>query len=97
MRPVQLADIEAAARVLLPLPASERKGRMTQLLAQAHTADRYRQTTGRPHSGFGVGTLMSAAASFPKSSRHSQFTQNELHAFAIVINALLAQQSNQSL
>jgi hypothetical protein len=59
MRPVQLADLEIAARVLAAMPA--RQSFIATLCKQADQADAYRKMHAKPHPKFGNGTLMSAA------------------------------------
>lgn len=92
MRAVQLADIEAAARVLMAVPVVERAGTMASLLQAADIADRYRKRLRRPHPHFGTGTLMSAAAKHAAAPRPARLTPDALQAFATVV-AVLAHQS----
>ena len=61
MRPLLLADLDVAARVLLALPETERDGEMSDLVATAEDADRHRQATGSLLPGAGDGSLLSAA------------------------------------
>ncbi|WP_052700896.1 DUF7742 family protein [Loktanella sp. S4079] len=61
MLQVQLADIEAAARVLYAVPAPARKAKAQELCRNARLAHAHRARTGFAHPRFGNGTLMSAA------------------------------------
>lgn len=88
MRPVHLADIEAATRVLLAYAAAQRAGLIATLIARADTADRYRKHTGKMHAVFGSGTLSSAAASYRQVPRPREINANVLSSFAIVISGL---------
>ncbi len=97
MRPVHLADIEVAARVLLMFDKMDRSRVASELISRANMADRFRKRLGRMHPNFGVGTLMSAAASYPIAPRSSRFAQDELRAIATVINSLLVNTRDQSL
>lgn len=96
MRPVQLADIEVAARVLMAVGARQRVGIAAQLIERAALADQVRLATGKAHPLFGSGTLMSAATSLPSSPRPAFLGPDELQAIAIVINGLLANLHHQS-
>jgi hypothetical protein len=60
MRPVLLADLDLAARVLLALPQARRARAMDDLLAVAERADRHRMATGRL-SADGDGSLLAVA------------------------------------
>lgn len=95
MRPVQLADIETAARVLMLAKPSTRADFMAKLLERAERADSYRQATGRPHPRFGTGTLMSAAAPYPKAGRVAGFLHDDLHAIHCVIDGLMERTKDQ--
>ncbi len=88
MRPVQLADIEAAARVLLCCAPKGQPALAAQLIAQADLADTYRKRLRKPHVVFGTGTLMSAASRHPQTGRLESFDKSNLDAFASVIKAL---------
>lgn len=97
MRPVHLADIEVAVRVLLALPPLDRVGIMSELIRSAEMADRYRKRWRRPHPAFGTGTLMSAAAHFRQAARPSQIDVDTLDALGVVIRCLSNDQTNQLL
>ncbi|SFR41526.1 hypothetical protein SAMN04488005_1658 [Yoonia tamlensis] len=66
MRPVQLADLEIAARVVAAQPAPARRAMVKLLCDQADMADIYRLGCGLAHPKFGTGTLMSAAMKHPQ-------------------------------
>lgn len=97
MRPVNLADIEVAARVLMALAPEERVGVMADLIRRADTAERYRKQSRRAHPAFGTGTLMSAAQVFDAAARPLSLGRDELRAYALVIAALIAHDTDQSL
>lgn len=97
MRPVHLADIEVAARVLLTLAPHDRADQMAKLIANADVADRYRKRLGCPHPVFGTGTIMSAAASFRQAARPGQMDANTLDALVVVIKGLADRRGNQLL
>ena len=61
MRPILPPDLDLLARVLLPLPAESRAGAISQILAAADLADRYRKRTGRLHLLHGDGSVLSQA------------------------------------
>ncbi len=62
MRPVLHADMVAAARVLLALPAGNRREKMREMLEQAAVADLYRKRLKRGHPLWGNGCLMAVAS-----------------------------------
>jgi hypothetical protein len=67
MRPILLADIDLAARVLLALPPGGRAMAMDSLLHRAARADAYRRATGRLLPGEGDGSLISVALGQPRA------------------------------
>jgi hypothetical protein len=91
--PVQLADIEVAARVLLATDPVRHDTVLSEIIARADAAERYCKKAGRPHPSFGGGTVMSATASYPKTPRVSFLADADLRAIACVINGLLANSS----
>lgn len=96
MRPVQLADIEMAARVLMCRAPDARAVAMQKMISQAVAAEQFRQTEGKPHPAWGTGTLMSSAAQRTTAPRPSALCADALHAYAIVIQALLAHATYQT-
>lgn len=56
-----MADVIAAARMLIAVPADQRRGRLRNLFDEAGKANAYRRQNGRPHPLWGDGSLMSAA------------------------------------
>lgn len=88
MRPVQLADIETAARVLMLLAPDARPAAIQVMIAQTEVADQYRQANDRPHPRFGMGTLMSSAARWHAAPRPAALGADVLHAYCTVLNAL---------
>ena len=97
MRPVQLADIEVAARVLMPIDPPARFRVMTEIVDRAVAADRYRKTCGRAHPDFGCGTLMSAAERYEKIARPVSCGRDYLACVVIVASVLTDRHSNQFL
>jgi hypothetical protein len=71
MRPVQLGDLEIAARVVATRPARDRHRVIKQLCDQAQLADEYRKECGKAHPRYGNGTLMSAAFKYPVPPRNA--------------------------
>lgn len=97
MRPVQLADIEIAARVLRIVPKDLRNSCVKQLLQQADVADRYRKRLGRPHPLFGAGSLMSAAMRHPKAPRPDACDHLHLDCIGLVVRQLAARAAHKNL
>jgi hypothetical protein len=62
MRQILVGDIIAAARSLLDVPPSKRANTLSEILFQAHAADKITKRTGMPHKTWGNGSLMAAAA-----------------------------------
>jgi len=88
MRPVQLADIESAARVLLLLEPGLRQAFIAQLCRNANLADRFRKRTGRRHPQHGTGSLMSAAMQHPVAARPAACRARYLDCLHLVISHL---------
>lgn len=61
MRQVLIGDLMAAARVIVPLPAQDRRPVLRRLLAETHAAHLYAKRFGRPHRLWGNGSLMARA------------------------------------
>lgn len=97
MRPVTLADIEVAARVLMAVTEQDRPKLMAELITRATVADRHRQQVRRPHPAFGTGTLMSAAQGFATAPRPLCLADDELCAYALVVGALIGFRTYQEL
>ena len=97
MRPIQLADIEAAARALCAVAADERIALAKEIYARADIADRYRKRLRRPHPEYGTGTVMSASTRFQQVLRPDCMTPTYLDAIAILGSTLRSGFSNQSL
>lgn len=95
MRPVNLADIEVAARVLMAVEEDDRPKTMADIIARADVADRWRRKLHRPHPVYGTGTLMSAAQAYSKAPRPLCIARDELYAYAVVIEALVARRTHQ--
>lgn len=87
MRQVLLGDIIAAARALLEIPPSDRAAAIKTMLYLAHSADKFRKRTGRPHKQWGNGSLMAAV---PKPKFHEPYLSsvNYLCALQLVLAAL---------
>jgi len=96
MRPVQLADLEAATRVLMRVAPETRRTVMHDMIACAQKADRYRIITGRPHPRWGTGTLMSRALRQQMAPRPAALEPDTLHAYAVALGAVMAHTSHQS-
>lgn len=88
MRPVHLADIETAARVLMLLAPDARAAAMQAMIGQTEAADHYRQANDRPHPRFGMGTLMSSALRWHVAPRPAALGSDALHAYCAVLKAL---------
>ncbi|RBW44337.1 hypothetical protein DS901_07990 [Loktanella sp. D2R18] len=86
MRPVQLADLETAARVVAASPA--RQAMIAKLCAQADQADAYRIAQGKPHPQFGNGTLMSAALKYDESVARGPCNKGFLRSLAALCTYL---------
>lgn len=61
MRAVHLADVMAAAQVLVTVPGSERVELRDRMLREAEIADRFTRRLGRLHPRWGNGTLKDVA------------------------------------
>lgn len=96
MRPVNLADVEVAASVLMAVAPEERATLMADLIRRADAADQYRQQSQHPHPAFGTGTLMAAAQAFDRAPRPSSLARDALRAYAVVIAALIAHSTHHN-
>jgi hypothetical protein len=96
MRPVQLADLDMAARVLVLVETGDRSRLAAEMCTKAHVADKYRKRIGRPHPEFGVGSLMAAAASYDKCSRPDACTIAYLECLQVVIGQIAANWQNHT-
>ncbi|MFC7704989.1 hypothetical protein ACFQXB_12355 [Plastorhodobacter daqingensis] len=83
-----MGDAIAAARMLLPLPRHERAAMMDRLLYEAHLADCCRKRLGRSHATYGNGTLMDAAARYPRQDEPFLDDADYLDALLTVLSAL---------
>ncbi len=92
MRPVQLADVEMAARVLMRSAPNKRAALMLDLIREAEIADAHRQQFGTPHMQFGTGSLLSRAARCDAAPRPPAMNRQVLDAYRAVIDALLSHQ-----
>ena len=63
MRPLLVADLDLAARVLLAVPGPGRRLEMDAMLETARRADLFRSSTGQLLVGEGDGSLLSVALS----------------------------------
>jgi len=89
MRPVLFADIEVAMRALLAVPQKDWDALATKLIAEARTADRWRQETGQTHPRLGPGTLMGAAMAHDHVPRTTPMGPQEIAAVGVLCKALL--------
>ena len=89
MRPVTLADLETAHRVVMSAPVAARADLARQLLKQAEMADVHRLRTGDLHPDFGSGTLQSAAQGWPMAPRAAAFDQEALAVFVLLISQIV--------
>jgi len=96
MRPVGLADVEMAARVLMRVAPRARQELMQQLIWQTEEADRFRLAQAAPHALYGVGSLMSCAARRQAAPRPDALGADALHAFSVVFLALISRATDQS-
>jgi hypothetical protein len=90
MRPVSLADLEVALRMLLAVPDDARMGAARRLLEAAEAGEAHRSATGHAHPKFGSGTLMSAALRHPLAPRPAAYDRRVLSVLSILINAIAA-------
>ena len=88
MRPVQLADLEVAVRVLLAMPGPARHQMVIQLYQEASIAEQYRKTTAKLHPLYGNGTLMSAAQKYAMMPRKAFCDADYLRCMAILATEL---------
>jgi hypothetical protein len=88
MRPLHLADVEIAARVLALVDPDDRVRVMQNMITKAEMADAYRQLHGRPHPQFGTGTLMSSATRWAAAPRPAALDPDALHALNVVTRTL---------
>ena len=95
MRPVQMADLDAAMRLLLKVPSARRRLDMADLCARADIADRYRKRLRRLHPDFGDGTLMAAAMGQGLAPRPAAVTAEALSCLHIVLAVLQDKSSHQ--
>lgn len=95
MRPVLLADIEMAVRVLLPLDVSERRDAAAAMISAGRLGDHYRKRFGRPHSDYGGGTLMSAASRYTKAPRPTAWSGDTLICLHILTTQLIEAENHQ--
>lgn len=95
MRPVQLADLEMAARVLMCLPNAARVQAMQDMIGATEIADAHCCAQGTPHPQFGAGTLLSCAAHHAVAPRPAALGKDALHAYWVVLQALMAHPSHQ--
>lgn len=96
MRPIQLADVEIAARVLLRVAPDARAAMLASMIDQTQLADSYRQMHGTPHPQYGCGTLMSCAGHLDLAPRPWQLDIDALDTYAAVIAALMVHLSHQN-
>ena len=89
MRPVQIADLEVAVRVLLQADAKVRALLISRICDEAMIADKYRKKLGRQHPAFGNGTLMSAAARYNAVGRPAACDAEYLSCLSQIIERLL--------
>jgi hypothetical protein len=88
MRPLHLADIETATRVLALIPAEGRAAVMRDMIAKADLADEYRLAHGRPHPLFGTGTLMSCALRWAVAPRPAALGPDALQVLRLAAGEL---------
>ena len=89
MRTILLGDVVAAARVLLALPDGRRAAAMDQMLDQAHVAHKVFKRLGRPHPGWGDGSLMSRALASPQCREPFVSDPRYISVLVAVLEALL--------
>ncbi len=96
MRPVQLADLDMATRVLMCVHQRDRSRLAAEMCRNARIADKYRKRIGRPHPEFGVGTLMAVAGGYDQCGRPDTCTIAYLECLQIVIGQVVADQHNHT-
>ncbi len=87
MRAPDLADLDAAARVLLAQPRGDWPKAAAGLIAAAHCSDRIRKRLFRPVAGRGTGSLLSEAMQMPRA-RVGRCDPDYCAALAVVLAAL---------
>ena len=88
MKPLALADLETALRVLLTRPEAEWDTTVCQMLEAAQKGAAYRAMTRRVHPRFGTGTLMSAAQRLRPGPRPKAYGRRERAALNAVLKQL---------
>ncbi|SLN54445.1 DUF7742 family protein [Roseisalinus antarcticus] len=61
------SDLDMAVRVLLAVPADQRRSTAWRLVARARIADAFRRQSGRIHHEFGTGTILASAMGFARA------------------------------
>jgi len=89
MRPVGHGDVSAAACALLHVAADARARLLGRMLAEAETADAYRQETGRLHPLWGNGSLMGAALGHARAREPFLDDPQYASCMAMVFDALV--------
>lgn len=87
MRAPDLADLDAATRVLLARPRGDWTKVAAGLIAAAHCSDRIRKRLFRPVAGRGTGSLLSEAMQMPRAEAPS-CDADYCAALAVVLAAL---------
>jgi len=95
MRPIHLADIEIAARVLMRVAPDVRQQAIENIITQTEIADQFQLQHRTPHLQFGCGTLMSCARRLDAGPRPKHLGIDALDAYATVIAGLMAHLSHQ--
>ena len=90
MRGLHHGDVVAAARTLLASPAPERARLIRRIIVAADWADRHRRRHGRAHPRYGSGSLMAAAAAWPRKPEPLLDDPDYLGCLVCVLAALLA-------
>ena len=90
MRPILHGDVSMAARALMQLPDPVRPLRIARLLREAEAADLHRKSTGRAHPVWGNGSLVAAAARFPRAQEPDFDDPEYCRCWMTVFDALLA-------
>ncbi|MVO14735.1 hypothetical protein [Parasedimentitalea huanghaiensis] len=89
MRPVLHGDVTSVARALLLVGKEAREGLCQHIFVQADQAEEYVRLSGRLHSSYGNGSLMSAARYYKLADEPSFDNIEYCQCFALVLHRLM--------
>ncbi len=90
MRPLLPGEVRAAACVLLAARPGQRPGLLARMLAEAETADAYRQETGRLHPLWGNGSLGAVARARERAREPALEDADYAACLALIFDSLAA-------